>query len=234
MSPDEVWQAATWPFVRAQLPPAPARIIELGCGRAGGHITRMLDAGYEATGVDPEAPDGDGFRRVRFEDYRPGAPADVVIASLSLHHVADPAAILGRVRGMLRPGGTLVVIEWARENFDEATARWCFGHLLRGSGEAGAWLGDLQAEWLQSGQSWEKFCRGWAEAHGLHTWAAIRRELDARFHMTHQASGPYFFPELADADMTAEQAAIDAGEIRPGCVRYTGRPVAVPSRREDR
>jgi SAM-dependent methyltransferase len=225
MSPDEIWLAATWPFVRTQLPPPPARIIELGCGQAGGHITRMLDAGYAATGVDPEAPDGHVYRRVRFEDYRPDVPADAVVASLSLHHVAKLAVVLDRVCGLLRPGGTLVVIEWAWENFDQATAQWCFRHQLRDSGETGAWLGDLRTEWSQSGQSWEKFCRGWAEGHGLHTSAAIRRELDARFLLNHQATGPYYFPELADADMTAEQAAIDAGEIRPGCLLYTGRQV---------
>ena len=39
--------------------------------------------------------------------------------------------------------------------------------------------------------------------------------------------GPYYFPDLLDADTVTEQAAIDAGEIRPGCLRYTGwKPLA--------
>ena len=35
-SADGVWLAATWPFVRGQLPPPPGRVIELGCGPVGG------------------------------------------------------------------------------------------------------------------------------------------------------------------------------------------------------
>ncbi|WP_151770416.1 class I SAM-dependent methyltransferase [Streptomyces abyssomicinicus] len=38
-------------------------------------------------------------------------PLDVVWASSSLHHVADPAALLGRLHGALAPGGLLVVVE---------------------------------------------------------------------------------------------------------------------------
>jgi hypothetical protein len=30
---------------------------------------------------------------------------------------------------LLVPGGVLVVVEWAWERFDEATARWCFARL---------------------------------------------------------------------------------------------------------
>ena len=60
------------------------------------------------------------------------------------------------------------------------------------------------------------------EQHGLHAASTIRRELEARFTTTHESSGPYFFPDLLDADANAEQAAIDAGEIRAGCLRYAG------------
>ncbi|WP_158558066.1 hypothetical protein [Spongiactinospora gelatinilytica] len=34
----EPWLAAMWPFVLANLPPAPARILEIGCGPAGGFV----------------------------------------------------------------------------------------------------------------------------------------------------------------------------------------------------
>ena len=113
---DEAWLAATWPFVRDELPPPPASVIELGCGPLGGHVPALLRAGYQAVGVDPEAPEATEateapedppYRRIAFEDYRPAAKADAVIASVSLHHVRDPAAALDHVTDLLVPGGPL-------------------------------------------------------------------------------------------------------------------------------
>ena len=54
---DERWLSATWPFVREHLPVLPARVVELGCGPLGGFVPRMRPLGYDAVGVDPEAPD---------------------------------------------------------------------------------------------------------------------------------------------------------------------------------
>jgi SAM-dependent methyltransferase len=223
VSPGDIWLSATWPFVRDQLPPPPARVIELGCGPAGGHGPALIQAGYDATGVDPEAPEGPGFVRAAFEEYRPPGPADAVVASVSLHHVGDPGVALDHVAEVLRPAGVLVVVEWISEGFDEATAQWCFGHRLRDQAEPGAWLGGMSAGWAASGLGWDDFFRGWLDEHGLHAAAAIRRELDARFAVTHLSTGPFYFPDLADAGADVEQAAIDAGQIRAGCLRYAGR-----------
>ena len=223
VSPDSIWLAATWPFVRGQLPPPPARVIELGCGTAGGHIPTLIRAGYDATGVDPEAPEGPAYVRTAFEEFRPPGPADAVVASVSLHHVGDPAVVLDHVAEILAPGGVLVVVEWISEGFDQATARWCFGHRLRDQAEPGAWLGGMSAGWTESGLGWADFFRGWLDEHGLHAAATIRHELDARFAVTHLSTGPFYFPDLADAGADAEQAAIDAGQIRAGCLRYAGR-----------
>src|ERR1700733_1128150 len=87
---DKAWLAATWPFVRDELPPPPASVIELGCGPLGGHVPALLRASYHAVGVDPEAPEApeapepSPYRRIAFEDYRPAAKVDAVIASVSL------------------------------------------------------------------------------------------------------------------------------------------------------
>jgi SAM-dependent methyltransferase len=223
LTADEIWLAATWPFVREQLPSPPARVVELGCGEAGGHIPALIAAGYDATGVDPEAPASPGYRAITFEEYQPGQSVDGVLASLSLHHVADLRGVLSQISGMLRPGGTLVVIEWGWDTLDEATARWCFGRQRPDGGEHGTWLGHLQAEWADSGRPWPEFCRGWAEGHGLHPLTAIQAALAGRFTTVHESRGPYYFPELAGVSPADEQAAIDAGPIRAGCLRYTGR-----------
>ena len=218
---DAIWLSATWPFIRGQLPPPPARVIELGCGSAGGHVPALIRAGYEATGVDPDAPEGPSYVRARIEEYRPESPADAVVASVSLHHVDDPAVVADRIAGLLAPNGVLVVVEWISEHFDEATARWCFGH--QSEAGLGAWLGDLHARWATSGLGWEAFFRAWLDEQGLHPAEVIRRALEGRFAVTHLSTGPYYFPDLPGADPAAEQAAIDSGQIRAGCLRYAGR-----------
>jgi hypothetical protein len=59
-------------------------------------------------------------------------PARAILAGASLHHVADAGEVLAVAEAALAARGTLVVVEWARERFDEATARWCFQHLPPG------------------------------------------------------------------------------------------------------
>src|ERR1700751_5657197 len=67
MTPDERWLAAVWPFVRASLPTAPASVVEIGCGPLGGFVPMLGQAGYRATGADPEAPAGPSYRQVEVE-----------------------------------------------------------------------------------------------------------------------------------------------------------------------
>ena len=182
----------------------------------------LRSAGYQATGVDPEAPDGPWYHRVEFERYEVPKPAQVVLACTSLHHVGDVGQVLGLAGAALAAGGTLVVVEWARERFDEATARWCFQRLPAPLGDPG-WLQQRCEGWRASGLSWDGYCRAWAEDEGLHAGQEIVRELDARFDRQLLANGPYFFPDLADVSESEEQAAIDAGEIQANRLSYVGR-----------
>jgi SAM-dependent methyltransferase len=221
MTPDDPWLAAVWPFVRDQLPPAPATVLEVGCGKLGGFVPALLDGGYDAVGVDLEAPEGPGYHQVEFEWYQPSRPVDCVVASLSLHHVADLDEVLDRLGAVLVPGGVLVVVEWAWERFDEATARWCFARLASPNpGAEPGWLHKAQERWAASGQPWDDFLGAWATGEGLHPGEDIVRGLDSRFDRQLNVEGPYFFPDLADTSEGQEQAAIDAGLIRAGGIRY--------------
>src|SRR5919108_6590369 len=168
MTPDERWHAALWPSVRAPLPPPPARVLEIGCGSAGGFVPRLGADGYAATGIDPEAPEGSAYHQVRFEQFQAPQPADAIIACTSLHHVADLGDVLDLAAAALVPAGVLVVVEWARERFDEATAQWCFAR-LPGPGEDRGWLNDRYEQWQDSRQPRVPHCGSWEEDEGLHS-----------------------------------------------------------------
>src|SRR5919204_3468101 len=74
MTADERWLTAAWPFIATALPPAPAPVLDLGCGPLGGFAPALRQAGYQAIGVDPEAPSDLDYQRLPFEDYRPPHP----------------------------------------------------------------------------------------------------------------------------------------------------------------
>jgi len=227
VSADELWLAANWPFVRASLPAVPARVVEIGCGPLGGFVPMMEAAGYQAAGVDPEAPPGLSYRQAEFERCEMPGQLDAIVACTSLHHVADLAAVLDLVAEALVPDGRAVIVEWARERFDEATARWCFAR-LPGPDDDPGWLGQRQAEWRQSGQFWDAYLRSWAHAEGLHAGRDILDELDARFDCQALGYGPYFFADLAGTRDADEQAAIDSGLIQANRIQYLGRRKSAP------
>jgi len=222
VTPDAQWLNAVWRFVGAALPGPPATVLEIGCGSLGGFVPMLRSAGYQATGIDPEAPEGLWYHRVAFERYELSEPAQAVVACTSLHHVADVGQVLDMVGAALAPGGTLVVVEWARERFDAATARWCFDRLPEPCGDVG-WLRERHDEWQASGLSWDRYFLAWAEDEGLHAGQKILHELDARFDRKSLAYGPYFFAELAGVSENEEQAAIDVGAIQANRISYVCR-----------
>ena len=230
MDADRQWLAAQWPFVRDHLPVAPAQVLELGCGPLGGFVPALRADRYTTVGVDPQAPEEAGYHRIAFEDYRPPAPVDAIVACASLHHVADLDQVLDQIHDTLTPGGVLVVVEWARERFDEPTARWCFDHLGPTTDDAeGGWLHRHRDRWTASGLPWADYLRSWADGEGLHTGDQILTGLDVRFGRLLCTVGPYFFADLADTSEATEQAAIDARIIRAGGIRYVGQPRSRPT-----
>ena len=223
MRSSEMWLANQWLFVKRHLPPAASTVLEIGCGPVGGFVPALIDAGYRATGVDPAAPDARSYERIAFEEFDPTEPVDVIIACTSLHHVDDLDKMLDRVDRALTPGGTLVVIEWAWERFDEATACWCFERLASlPVDDHPGWLQRHRDGWIESGKSWDNYFMDWVTEHGLHPAQAIVSALDSRIERRRLIEGPYFFSDLEHTTAGDEQSAIDAGLIRATGLRYVG------------
>jgi SAM-dependent methyltransferase len=220
MTPGECWLPTLWPLVRARLPAPPARVVDVGCGSLGGFVPVLRADGYDAIGIDPHAPDEPHYRRSPFESAELPQPVDAVVASTSLHHVADPAYVLDRITMALTSRGTLLVVEWAWERFDEQTAAWCFERL--GPDDEGGWLRRRRDEWITSREDWQTYVRTWAERERLHRGDALLRLLDERFERRLLEHGPYFFPDLAGTSEADELAAIDAGHLRATRIDYVG------------
>ncbi|MBT2414390.1 methyltransferase domain-containing protein [Streptomyces sp. ISL-12] len=108
----------------------PRHIVDLGCGTGAGTFA-LLDRFPEAEVIAVDASAGHlsrllekaaatgaagRVRTVRADLDAPwpglGAP-ELVWASASLHHMADPDRTLGRVRDLLAPGGLFAVVELA-------------------------------------------------------------------------------------------------------------------------
>jgi SAM-dependent methyltransferase len=123
--------AELWVYLERWLPEPPASLVDIGCG-AGESTWRLADSGYSALGIDPDAPEAPGFRRIGLEQLDSQPSFDGAVAIRSLHHVHDLRAGVDALAGALRPGARLVVFEFAIEAVDERAVRWCAEHGLGG------------------------------------------------------------------------------------------------------
>jgi 2-polyprenyl-3-methyl-5-hydroxy-6-metoxy-1,4-benzoquinol methylase len=82
-------------FVTAQLPAAPARVLEVGCG-AGRLAGALDDMGHRVVAIDPAAPEGSIFQSVSLEEFADPGRFDAVVASRALHHIYDLAEALSK------------------------------------------------------------------------------------------------------------------------------------------
>ena len=113
-------------FVREHVPAPPARVLDVGCGQ-GELTTSLAIAGYDVLGIDPLAPPGEYFRRLKLEDVEETERFDAVVAGFSLHHVSDLETGLDKIARLLQPGGVLVVDEFGWDRLDETTLDWLYG-----------------------------------------------------------------------------------------------------------
>ena len=222
-----MWQQRVEEFVLDQVGSPATQVLEVGCGQ--GELAHALArAGHSVTAIDPRAPEGPIFRRVGIEELTDPGPFDYVVASLSLHHIEDLGGALDKIADVLRMGGSLVVVEFAWDRIDDATAEWALERLPAASlSEEHSWLGRRCQGWARGGRGnrarAESYFAEWAAEEGLHSSRRIRDELGRRFVGRLFEWVPYLYPDLGEDTVEAdESAAIEALAINATGFRYVG------------
>ena len=166
-------------FVLQELPPAPARVIEIGCGDRGGVVRELVDAGYDAIGVDPRAPSGERFLQVDFREV--GGSFDAAVAGRVVHHL-DPLGPALDHLAALAP--RVVVDEFAWDLIDPELEAWYEAERARRPDAVGP---PTLGEWC------------WRHP-GLHPHDAVLEGLRARWDECALEWVPYFHRWLGDVE----------------------------------
>jgi SAM-dependent methyltransferase len=194
-------------YVRAGLPPPPARVLEVGAGD-GELAGTLADLGYDVLAIDPQ-PTGADVRRVPLHelDERSGS-FDAALAVTSLHHVEPLEHSLGRLAELLKPGAVLVVDEFDVAAFD-ARAAGSRLHQRRSHGAAEpADPADLVGE---------------HRAH-LHPLEQVVAALEPGFQVDVPVYGAYLYRwKLGESFRDEERAAIARAEIPAVGARFIAR-----------
>jgi SAM-dependent methyltransferase len=183
-------------------------VLEVGCGH--GRLARELDdLGYRVVAIDLVAPEGAIFQAVSLEEFADVARFDAIVASRALHHIPDLTGAIAKLHRLLVPEGRLIVVEHAFERLDEPTADWYLEQRRAKGAHAPSSLQACLAEWE-------------ADHAGLHSYTAMRRELDLRFTERWFAWTPSLYLELGEALEGEERRLIEAGSIQATGFQYVG------------
>ena len=190
-------------FVLSNLPPPPARVLEVGCGR--GELARALDgARYDVLAIDPEAPEGTIFRSVTLEELDDVGPFDAAVAARALHHVhwLDAAA-----EKLARLAPLLILDEFAPERIDARAKAWYAARRAALADPEGP--PDLDE---------------WQERHrDLHPSDAVLAALERHFARRFFERRPYFYRWLKSPESEpVELAGVEAGELPAVGWRWVG------------
>lgn len=120
------WQSAEWRAVRALLPDARGRALDVGAGRGIASYAMCKD-GFRVTALEPDDSALVGAQAIRFlakaaalpievtQEFSERLPFDdgqfdVVFARAVLHHTSDLAAACLEFLRVLKPGGLLIAV----------------------------------------------------------------------------------------------------------------------------
>ena len=144
-------------WVLGQLPPSGSRALDAGCG-SGRFTVALAKRFQEVVGIDISEPLIEIAQRERprrnvtyrvadLMAFENSAGFDVVFSATTLHHLRQIEAALLHLRGLLKPGGTMVLIDNVASR--PTPARWVhvLGALRQLPGDLRR-LGPRDARWL--------------------------------------------------------------------------------------
>lgn len=234
--------ADTLAFVEGSLPPTTSgstgsRVLEVGCG-AGHLAAELVRAGHRVVAIDSsqDAVDaalarGIDARLARFPELSDPEPFDAILFTRSLHHIPPLREALAQARALLRPGGALIVDDFAHNRVDGPTASWAFGVMgvLRA-------LGHVSNHWAETDDPLRAWREQHTERHALHTDEAMLEAAGEAFHVGPVQRLEYFYRYVsrhldghehglatAQAARWAELAMLREGLIQAIGLRFTGR-----------
>ena len=110
------------------------KVLEVGCGS--GELARQMElAGLEVTAIDKNpdasmraAAEGITVFEEDFFQYEADKESfDAIVFSRVLHHMLPLDAAVEKIHSLLKPGGLLLLDEFAVEEMDDRSATWIFG-----------------------------------------------------------------------------------------------------------
>jgi SAM-dependent methyltransferase len=196
----EVW-------VRANLPPEPASVLEVGAGD--GWLARSLrDGGYDVTAIDPKSESSEVQPLALAELPDPRDPFDAAVAVVSLHHVEPLAESIERLAAVMADGAPLLLDEFDASALDERAAVWWLDQ-RRARGEEEA---ERPAELVTTMR---------AKVHAIDL---LTHLLTRDFEVGEPQRGLYLYRwKLDESVRPLEEALVAAGELPPTGVRIIAR-----------
>jgi SAM-dependent methyltransferase len=192
-------------FALDSLPPAPARVLEVGAGE--GELAGALSsAGYDVLAIDPAAT-VPSVRAVTLHELQERAGSfDAAVAIVSLHHVNPLDESCRRLGELVRPGGVLVLDEIDVDRCDERTATW--------------WMRVRGPHGHDELEPAEVIAQLRHHCHGL---IFLQDALEEWFELGPVQRGPYLYRwALAPELRNEEERLIAAGELPETGVRIVG------------
>lgn len=157
----------------------PLRILEVGCGD-GDLASAMIERGHEVVAIDSD-PAAVSAAKARGVDARvatwpafEGGMFDAVLFTRSLHHIEPLDGAVTRARELLRPGGRILIEDFAPAEMSPRFLSWLRGELSR------------------LGEAWHQ--------DPVHPIADIRRVVGSHFTIEYEADTPYCYRYFSDDD----------------------------------